>query len=601
MYDLHGSDYARVQQHEQQERARRQQEDFFNAFGGGGRGRRSGAPPIFSSTTWIGSDAYRDLVEDSTDSWLVQFYHDWSEPCKEFAARWEALAAKLPPMVRLARIHIDQNFGLVQRYRSFVRCRQNVSAQCLNSSLTPAPTCARTPSFANIVASFSSSSPHRPHHPRKKASLLAAPRFTSPSALSRPPLRPPHSPPPPNLVPLRPSLSSSLQAFYMECTAPAIVLITPSADGQLTAEAFRGSFPPSAEQIYEWVKRSLPESRRTIPALRPSEEELARFLAPPWAPPGGTRASLRQSKAESAGRGRQLAKGCIFSARPIAESLFARYLTSALGERLSSPRSMWTEASTPPPQQRSSRASTASRLPPWRYGPTPSSRTAGYAGQTFSIDERPDAARGCGSSTSSGKPPYLPSRSCAPANYFDLCGPSRSGGGAGGFIDEEEAPPFCVLLFVDAGAEAGGQWPTAAVDALDRMRAVAPNVSSAAYASLGWTRGGSQAFARHVLGGAGACASSGGLGANGASPRGSAQQQQQQQRRQQQQQPAAAACTDEVLPVAIVGMQSRLLGLSVDARRRPVARALVLSRCASPLRVSAGRTRRRARSSCWRG
>mgnify|MGYP006151244495 CR=1 FL=1 len=28
-------------------------------------------------------------------------------------------------MVRLARINIDQNFGLVQRFRSFVRCRQN--------------------------------------------------------------------------------------------------------------------------------------------------------------------------------------------------------------------------------------------------------------------------------------------------------------------------------------------------------------------------------------------------------------------------------------------------------------------------------------------
>ena len=109
LYDLHGSDYARVQQqHEQQERARRQQEDFFNAFGGGGRGRRSGAPPIFSSTTWIGSDAYRDLVEDSTDSWLVQFYHDWSEPCKEFAPRWEALAGKLPPMVRLGRVNMTR-------------------------------------------------------------------------------------------------------------------------------------------------------------------------------------------------------------------------------------------------------------------------------------------------------------------------------------------------------------------------------------------------------------------------------------------------------------------------------------------------------------
>ena len=100
---------------------------------------------------------------------------DWSEPCKEFAARWEALAGKLPPMVRLGRVNIDQNFGLVQRYRSFVRCRQN--------------------------------------------------------------------------------------AFFMECTAPALVLVTPGSDGGLQAEAFRGGHPPSAEQIYEWVKRSVPESR----------------------------------------------------------------------------------------------------------------------------------------------------------------------------------------------------------------------------------------------------------------------------------------------------------------------------------------------------
>ena len=54
----------------------RQQEEFFNAFGGGGgRGRRNQGPPIFSSTVWVGSEAYRDLIEDSTDSWLLQFYH----------------------------------------------------------------------------------------------------------------------------------------------------------------------------------------------------------------------------------------------------------------------------------------------------------------------------------------------------------------------------------------------------------------------------------------------------------------------------------------------------------------------------------------------
>ena len=77
LYDLHGEDYSRVQQqHQQQEQTRRQQEEFFNAFGGGGgRGRRNQGPPIFSSTVWVGSEAYRDLIEDSTDSWLLQFYH----------------------------------------------------------------------------------------------------------------------------------------------------------------------------------------------------------------------------------------------------------------------------------------------------------------------------------------------------------------------------------------------------------------------------------------------------------------------------------------------------------------------------------------------
>ena len=218
----------------------------------------------------------------------------------------------------------------------------------------------------------------------------------------------------------------------MECTAPAIVLITPAADGQLTAEAFRGSFPPSAEQIYEWVKRSLPESRRTIPALRPSEEELARFLAPPWAPPGGTRASLRQSKAESAGRGRQLAKGCIFSARPIAESLFARYLTSALKERLQLTTihvDGGLHAATA--AAKLARKHGVTRLPAVAVGPTPSFPYSRLRRPDLFIDERPDAAARLRlldklRQTSVPSVPLLRA-----ANYFDLCGPSRSGGGAG--------------------------------------------------------------------------------------------------------------------------------------------------------------------------
>lgn len=85
LYDLHGSDYEKVSQQQQQaDQARRQQEEFFNAFGGGHQGRRrNSGPPIFSSTVWVNSEAYRDLIEDSTDSWLLQFYHGelTNQPC----------------------------------------------------------------------------------------------------------------------------------------------------------------------------------------------------------------------------------------------------------------------------------------------------------------------------------------------------------------------------------------------------------------------------------------------------------------------------------------------------------------------------------------
>lgn len=89
-YDLHGEDYANVQQQQQQQaHFRQQQQDFFEAFGGRGRRQQHQGPPIFSSTQWLTSESYRELVEDSGENWLIQFYHDHSEPCKEFAPRWE--------------------------------------------------------------------------------------------------------------------------------------------------------------------------------------------------------------------------------------------------------------------------------------------------------------------------------------------------------------------------------------------------------------------------------------------------------------------------------------------------------------------------------
>ena len=110
-----------MQKQREQHQHRQRQQDFFDPFGR----RRPQAPPIFSVTMSLTPDNYRDLVEDSDTSWLLQFYHDHSEQCKEFAQRWEALAHKLSPMVKLGRVRIDDNFGLVQRYRSFLRCRQS--------------------------------------------------------------------------------------------------------------------------------------------------------------------------------------------------------------------------------------------------------------------------------------------------------------------------------------------------------------------------------------------------------------------------------------------------------------------------------------------
>jgi len=80
-------------------------------------------------------------------------------------------------MVRLARVNIDSNFGLVQRYRAFLHCRQTA---------------------------FS---------------------------------------------------------LGLECSAPALILVTPTEEGggSHTGEAYHG--PMQAEDVYEWLKRSFATNR----------------------------------------------------------------------------------------------------------------------------------------------------------------------------------------------------------------------------------------------------------------------------------------------------------------------------------------------------
>ena len=414
-YDLYGEDYAKMaQQEQQQEQMRRQQQQFFQQFHGGGF-RRQQAPPIFSATMWLTSESYRDLVEDSTDHWLIQFYHDHSEPCKEFAPRWEALHAKLTPMLRLGRVQIDSNYGLVQRYRQFIRCRQH--------------------------------------------------------------------------------------AFQMECTAPAIVMVTTASDGSHTAEAYHGHL--TAEAVYEWVKRSSPDRRHAIPSLSASREGLTPFLLPPW------RATQRWvggggAVSERDGRGRQRAKGVILSSRPVGDSLFARHVAASLKRTL-------TLASMQMPSTGGFAASMGvSELPSVLVWPDSESAVGAdgslAAPQVFAVGSNPDAAtrEALLARLAAAASPRVPQLS--PRTYHATCGPH--GGGW------DEATRFCVLLFLplDAKVEQQG-WTAAAVSALTALREVA-TTAEGAHVRFGWVDSSRQEpFARHVVGGAGGCqAAPGGAG-----------------------------------------------------------------------------------------
>ena len=228
-YDMYGDDYENVAKQREQQQQR--QQHFYDPFS---RQRRPQATPIFSVTMTLTPENYRDLVEDSDDAWVLQFYHDHSEPCKEFSQRWEALAHKLPPMVKLGRVRIDDNYGLVQKYRSFLRCRQT--------------------------------------------------------------------------------------AFFLQCDAPALILAR-NVDGETTAEMYRGTL--SAELVYEWVKRSFTDTRRSVQSVAGSDHGLQNFLQP--APRRGRPAPEP---------GRLPPKALFFTSRASADSLLARYIASYFKETL---------------------------------------------------------------------------------------------------------------------------------------------------------------------------------------------------------------------------------------------------------------------------
>eukprot|EP01006_Ploeotia_vitrea_P062864 TRINITY_DN84538_c0_g1_i1.p1 TRINITY_DN84538_c0_g1~~TRINITY_DN84538_c0_g1_i1.p1 ORF type:complete len:734 (-),score=36.34 TRINITY_DN84538_c0_g1_i1:238-2439(-) len=106
-------------------------EPEFNPFGGGGFGYHRGfhnrwykpPPPIESDTHQLGSHFFKDVLENDRmsyegglDVWLVQFYADEYQQCREVAGVWEETAKHLKGVVHTGRVNVQREQSIVGQY-----------------------------------------------------------------------------------------------------------------------------------------------------------------------------------------------------------------------------------------------------------------------------------------------------------------------------------------------------------------------------------------------------------------------------------------------------------------------------------------------------
>ena len=74
-------------------------------------------PPIASATQSVGAEAHSSLLRSRSEHvWVLQFYSDSSQPCRDFSAAWEDAAKELKSYVHFGRVNINENRKLTSRY-----------------------------------------------------------------------------------------------------------------------------------------------------------------------------------------------------------------------------------------------------------------------------------------------------------------------------------------------------------------------------------------------------------------------------------------------------------------------------------------------------
>lgn len=79
-------------------------------------GSKGGSKSSGSAVVTLTEDNFKELVLDSGDHWLVEFYAPWCGHCKNLAPEWEAAASELKGSVKLGAVDATVASSLAQQY-----------------------------------------------------------------------------------------------------------------------------------------------------------------------------------------------------------------------------------------------------------------------------------------------------------------------------------------------------------------------------------------------------------------------------------------------------------------------------------------------------
>jgi protein disulfide-isomerase A6 len=77
------------------------------------------AAPLYGERTpvvQLTTDTFKELVLDSNDMWMIEFYAPWCGHCKALAPEWEAAAHALDGVIKVGAVDMTQHESVGKPY-----------------------------------------------------------------------------------------------------------------------------------------------------------------------------------------------------------------------------------------------------------------------------------------------------------------------------------------------------------------------------------------------------------------------------------------------------------------------------------------------------